>query len=797
MDPRRIRSVSAGVLLIRILVPSQAVADGVPSAPKADTDEIREVVVTARKREESVIAVPAAVNAISSADLTRYDATTMTEIAQLVPQVIIAKTGGGGAGASLSIRGIGSSPLDAGIDQTVSLNIDGMQISRGRLVTQSFFDVQQVEVLKGPQALFFGKNSPGGVISLKSFGATKDFEAHVQAGYEFNAAQRFTQAAISGPITDTLGFRVAVRASDMAGYIRNDAEPLADPSDPSHPSGGAAHRRDPGTSEVIGRLTLDWRPLEHLGAVLKVLGAKESDNGETAGTELLCRGKPQTLDLLSGTFVTDPNGSCALNGRRSLGAFPPTLASRFPHSKGGIPYTDYKSVVSSLTLSYELENVALTAVTGYYSYDNAGFDNFGYSSAPSIYGYNRDHSDALTQEIRANTRFTGPINLTYGVFYESTGRQTDQDGSIALLPADPQTGQVNNWALATRNHGTTYSAFGQVTYNVLANLELAGGVRWTEDHESATIGNYFVNQSFAPFGLVATQGVFTRGRFKGSNWSPEATVTYHPMEHATLYAGYKTGYKNGGFSNPSILSAGQTAAILGFKPEKAHGGEIGYKQSFLSGRATLSATAYTYTFDDLQLNSFVPNPPSYLVRNAAAARTRGVEFDSVYQASKSLGLRLSGGYNQAKYLNFNSAQCYPNQAALQGCSASGTQNLSGDPLVRAPRFNITAGGTYGVGLSEHLLAEASVDADYTSGYWLQEDENPVSWQGGFYRLNASIRVHASDSAWEVAFIGRNLTNKYYGVASLDAPFGLPDQIVVSIGRSRELMLQGTVRFGAL
>jgi iron complex outermembrane receptor protein len=156
---------------------------------------------------------------------------------------------------------------------------------------------------------------------------------------------------------------------------------------------------------------------------------------------------------------------------------------------------------------------------------------------------------------------------------------------------------------------------------------------------------------------------------------------------------------------------------------------------------------------------------------------------------------LSGGYNRAKYLNFDAAQCYPNQSSLEGCSAAGTQNLSGAALVRAPRFNIAAGANYEMNLSERIIGGASIDADYTSGYWLQEDENPVSWQGGFYRLNASIRVHDSSNAWEVAFMSRNLNNKYYGVASLDAPFGPPDQIAVSIGRPREFILQGTVRFG--
>src|SRR3569833_994889 len=293
---RHLRSLSARALLLCVLAPAAAFADG---APKAGEPEVSEVVVSARKRDESVIAVPAAVNAVASADLTRYGSTALTEIAQLVPQVIIAKTGGGGAGASLSIRGIGSSPLDAGIDQTVSLNIDGMQISRGRLVTQSFFDLQQVEVLKGPQALFFGKNSPGGVISLKSSGPTKDLEAHVLSGYEFNADQRFTEGTISGPITDMLGVRLAVRASNMDGYITHTAEPLADPSDPIHPSGGAAHRRDPGTSEIIRRLTAAWRPIDRFGAVLKMTTTKKTNKNKTTNTKKQNKNQPQTLDLLS------------------------------------------------------------------------------------------------------------------------------------------------------------------------------------------------------------------------------------------------------------------------------------------------------------------------------------------------------------------------------------------------------------------------------------------------------------------------------------------------------------------
>src|SRR5690606_34408344 len=137
-----------------------------------DSLAIEEVMVTARKRTESMRDVPVAVTVLGGDDVERYAATDLTKIGQLIPQVIIAQTSGSGSGASFAIRGVGSSSLDSGIEQTVSVNVDGLQLSRGRLITQGFFDVSQIEVLKGPQALFFGKNSPGGVISLTTVGPT-------------------------------------------------------------------------------------------------------------------------------------------------------------------------------------------------------------------------------------------------------------------------------------------------------------------------------------------------------------------------------------------------------------------------------------------------------------------------------------------------------------------------------------------------------------------------------------------------------------------------------------------------
>lgn len=795
---RRATSLLLASSICAIAAPALA-QEAAPAAAEqahpASSNGAEDIIVTARKKDETLLQVPVAISAVGAKDIARYAATDLSKIGQLVPQVILAKTGGGGAGASFSIRGIGSSALDAGIDQTVSLNIDGLQISRGRLITQSFFDISQVEVLKGPQALFFGKNSPGGVVSVHTNGPTKTFQGYIRSGYEFNARERYVEGAISGPITDTLGYRIALRGSEMDGYIKNVAGPLALASDPSNPSPGAAHGRDPGTREFLGRGTLAWKPSSSFDATLKVFGDKLKDNGETAGTELKCAGHPQTLDLLSGTYTVDPYGDCKLNGKRSLGALSPTIAANYPDSNGGVPVTHYHSILSSLTMNWRLDRVTFTSVTGYWNYNNDSFDNFSFDSSPTVFGANQDKSHAFTQELRFNTSLDGPLNFTGGVYYEDSGRKTRGNGYIADVGADPRNGQTNNWTLLTDNSGKTYSGYGQANYNILPNVELAGGVRWTHETKTTTLGNSFVNENVIPFGVVSPEGEFSTGHFKDSNWSPEATLTWHPTSHTTLYGAYKTGYKSGGFSNPSILSPGQDADNLGFKPEHSRGGELGAKGSFMGGRLSINAAVYRYTYKGLQLTSFNPSPPSFTIKNAASARTTGAEIDTSYQITRDVQIRLSGGYNKAKYLNFSAAPCNAVQTADKTCTgANNTQDLSGTALVRAPKWNLTGGITYDKPIYDDINLGVSTDANYTSGYWLLENDNPNGWQKGFARLNATVRIHQSDDKWELAFIGNNLTNKYYGIAGAEKPFGTPDEIWVSIGRPRELRLQGTLRF---
>lgn len=749
-----------------------------------------EIIVTARRRNETLLDVPVAVTALSSQDLQRYAANDLSKIGQLVPQVQIVRSGAG-TGGSFTIRGIGSSAGDAGIEQTVSVNIDGIQISRGRAVLQSFFDVDQVEVLKGPQALFFGKNSPGGVISVKTAGPTDTFKGYARAGYEFEADERYVEAAVGGPITDTLGFRLAGRASKMDGWIVNTAPARANPLEANFPL-PAGNRRQPGGDAYAGRATLVWRPDDRFDLTAKLFGNYSKDNAESLA-EVVCA-DPNSLPTTLG--IPDTFGDCSLDGRRSSTNAPtdPALLGPWPGApKDGKHYAKFRGVYGSLTANYRSGPITFTSVTGFYDYKVNTWDNYDYTSIGLVQSVNDDAYRSISQELRVVSDFDSPLNFVAGAFYENVRRNQETNGRIAPLGPDPRNGKYETWDRPARNWGDTYSGYGQLIYKFGDAVELAGGVRWTHEKKRIDMRHTFLHSRF-PAGIFLPEGIVVAGDFKDTNWSPEATLTWHPTSRTTLYAAYKTGYKSGGFSNPSALSANYADIDQArFGSETAEGGEIGAKGSFANGRISINAAVYRYTFDGLQLSSFNAATTTFTIRNAAQARTTGFEVETNVRVTDALTVRTSLGYNSARYRSFPTAACYAGQTAAQGC-VGGVQDLSGRPLVRAPDWALTSGFTYDVPIGGDLMFGLSGDLKFTDDYYTQENLNPVALQRDFTLFNASARLHDADDAWELALIGRNLGDRRYGISSADKPLGGPGQISQQPARTRELVVQGTVRF---
>lgn len=763
--------------------PTTAVGERAPANTGLD-----EIVVTARKRTESLINVPVAVTALGPADLQRNAASDLSKIAEIAPQVQITKTATGG-GATLIIRGIGSSPLDPGIEQSVSVNLDGVQISRGRIITQAMFDLQQVEILKGPQALFFGKNSPAGVISVTSAGPGDHLEGYARVGYEFDAHEWVGEGAVSTPLTDTLGVRLAGRYSRMDGWLRNYGQPQAvNIFAPGFPTPGPADRIGPKTRDLAGRLTIAWSPTSDFHATLKVTAGHIRNNGEGATAEPYCRGG---VTVPTSQGVPIPSGDCALDDRKATSAVPSGLTANFPGANNGVPYGRQTNLLASLNLDYRLGDVALTSVSGYYRYRSADSDQFDQTVYAAIYDVESERSHNFSQELRATSSFSSPINFTVGLYYESNGRVQRNAAYLGFLGLDPTTGRYYAFDRSADNSGKAYSAFAQLRWTIVDGLELAGGARYTHETKHVSIGNTYVHPVYAPY--LLPEGVFIRAPYKDDNVSPEVTLSYHPTPSSTLYAAYRTGYKSGGFSNSGVLSANYTAASISFKNEAARGGEIGYKAELLDRRLRIETAAYSYDFTGLQLSSYDAPTTSLYIKNAAKARTRGFEGSIDWRATAALRLRGAIGYNRAKFLSFPNAQCYPGQTAAEGC-VGGSQDLSGRPLPHAPRWVFNGGASYDTPFAHGLNVGLTGDVFYSSSYLTQEDEHPLARQKSFARVNASVRIYPSSNGWEVALIGKNLFDKRYIVASNDKPFGGINEFTGFTIRPREVFLQATYRF---
>lgn len=766
-----------------------AATDG-PSPTAAGTTDnattggtLQEVVVTAQKRRQSLVDVPVAVSVVSQTALKNNDASDLTKIAELVPQVMIGSISTG-TGAQLSIRGISSSPLDAGIDQMVSVEVDGVQLSRGRIITQSMYDLSNVQVLEGPQALFFGKNSPAGVIDVEANMPTNTLSGYVDAGYEFEAAERYLEGAISGPLTDTLKLRFAYRLDDMNGWIRNDATPEADPFIPGITLPGAWTNYSPQDRNYSGRLTAEWTPTDSFTATGKIEVGSDRANSGGADQDTYCaNGVTVPTDL----GVPDPEGNCSLNKMVDISALPRELAVDYPFANGGVPYLTSSDAIASLTLNQELENVTLTSTTGYYTQRVADSGNYSLDSFANVYDAEFERYNLLEQELRATSHLSGPLNYTVGAYFDHSNRYHFNAPYLLDTGIDPATGNYANNEQAAWNGANTASAFAQLRYEIVPSLELAGGARWTYQSQNYTIGNLAVNPTGILPGLLPA-GTFLTPHYADHNVSPEATLTWHPVEGQTLYAAYKTGYQSGGFSNTATLYDSYTGNTIEFRHVLAKGAEVGYKGVVLDHTLRYALTGYLYNYSGLQVTAYDPAIISYTIRNAANSRTEGLEASLDWSPVMGLDFHGAFGYDHAFYQNFPGAQCYPGQTVAQGC-VDAQQNLIGQPLVDAPQIAYNLGSTYQLRLPRSLVAALSLNGAYSGGYQTGSDNNPFLWQHAYWLLDSSVRLSSTADTWYLSLIGRNLTNSYYSTYGNERTLGGLDQLVGYFNRPRELIVE--------
>jgi iron complex outermembrane receptor protein len=454
-------------------------------------------------------------------------------------------------------------------------------------------------------------------------------------------------------------------------------------------------------------------------------------------------------------------------------------------------------MIGSSEINYRPSSaLTVTSVSGYVRQSEFRYDTYGNAPSDAVAAldfYGRTRYTQRSQEIRAATSFGGPVNFLVGGYVDDTKLTTN---TVPL---------VNGAIFDHRIDGNAYSGFAQATWNILSNVELAGGARATR--EKRKLG---INRNGVPQPLSVTHATF-------DNLSPEGTLTYRPTQRLTFYGAYKRGFKSGGFATP--VNGGPSIAAPGpnylYKPEKVRGFEAGAKAILFDGQLRLNSAAYTYLYSDLQVNSLdnSTGAPVIRVTNAAAARVKGIEGDFLFRPRAISDFDIHGAlsYNHANYSNFL-ATCYIGQTVQMGCNqnpnAAGVftgQQLAGHPLINAPRWNAGIGFNIDRPVGSRLKIGVGSDAVYKSSYNPHPEAAPGALQSSAWFLDGSVHLYRDDKLWDVAFIGRNLTNEYrVDIASNAGQTGIGARTGTNIGggladlngnvnRGRELLLQLTVR----
>lgn len=756
---------------------------------------IEDIVVTARKRQESTQDVPVAVIALSPERIERYDLTSLERVAAQTPSFSIGRSPSG-SGATLVLRGIGSNTTSIGLEQSVAVIVDGSYYGQGRTINEGFFDLGRLEILKGPQALFFGKNATAGVVSITTADPGDRLEVIARAGYEFEGQEMRGEAIVSTPLSDSLGIRLAMRASKQGrGLFRQlgtvQTYPTLDRTSTAvtvaptnHTSGPAGDGR---TREIYVRGTLKWKPTDDFSATLKMnYGENKNNNPGSASVYFYCP---------TGATAGNPAISCSRRFASSGNRFPAAIAASVPFARDdGQAGNNYKSWAINLGLSYELENVTLTSVTNYNWNRNTFLfdaDSVSRAGAPGVFATEDTDWRAFSTELRALTNFGGVFDAMAGVYFQDTKRDYDAwtaSGGLENSLATPTFRRYLANSKDSQTDGKTLALFGQAILRPIDKVEVTAGVRYTDESKDS----YFLQPYSHPIRVTQTiflPGVTLPSSQDFSNWSPEATITWKPQDNITVYAAYKTAYKSGGFSNSGILSPSAGLADFEFEPEKAKGFEGGIKTMLADRQLRLNLGLYSYKYTNLQLDFFRSDIFAFTTINAGSARTKGVEleFEFAPRALDGFNLRGSLNYNKARYGDAPGAPCYAGQTRAKGCNlvfvpaTGGTipfnpathtvanrQNLKGLPTANAPKWTGSLGASYEADLGAALLG-LSLDARYSDDYLATAFGNPFTRQKSYTTFDASISLKTPDERWQLSLVGKNLTNRWYATGGTDAP----------------------------
>lgn len=702
---RLVYRLTCGVLLASTHVPAYAQTSGsVPAdaASTKDTSGVTEIVITAQRRSERLEDVPMSITALSADTLSKSGVTSTADLAQLTPGVTMPLFG---TWLQPSIRGVTSTGANPGDSANVAMYIDGVYQPQQIATLLDLPDVQQIEVLRGPQGALYGQNATGGAILVTSMTPSYDTAANLSVSYgNYNALN--IRGYVTGKVVEGVAFSVAGGFQDRDGFRR-------------HVITG---ERDRGLNSKVVRAKVLLQPADGVKLTFTGYYSNRIDSAAYAGV-------PYNNNSVSyALFPTAPR----VTSSKQFAANPDVFAR-------------IKSYGGSLRAEIDVGAGTINSITGYqknkasYLADaDYGPANFGFASTDDLSGR------YFSQEVNFVSEKFGAIRFVGGMFY-LTGREKYNTDDFYLsapnlppAPVSPVRSFEQSRILEVRKE--VIAAYADVTAELTNRLTVTAGGRYT--HEK--------HRGFNSIAFGGGPQPPVTGRPDGpatfSQFTPRITARYEVQSGTNVYASYGKGFKSGLINPTNLLEAP-------VNPEKIDAYEVGFKSRLRAG-FNFNLAAFWYDYKDLQVIAWTGQ--TYLQQNAATARIKGIEGDLSLAMGSGFSLSAGASYLDARYRDFAGAQVFqPNGTG----NTITTLDLSGRRLLRAPKFsgNITLNyeGYHRFG---HL--GAFVSGYYNSGFGL-EPENRVR-EGQYATVNAEISLRPADvENLRLVVWGKNLTDKSY------------------------------------
>ena len=665
-----------------------------------DIPVLEEVIVTAQKRSQSVQDIPLAITALSSDML---DERGITDMASLVSSVPGMHFGQAGANTRITIRGIGTEQTTVTGDPGVAFHVDGVYQSRSSAGNALFYDLQRVEVLRGPQGTLYGRNATGGSVNLISKAPEEELGGSVEALIGDYNQQRLRGVFNMPLLDDKLLMRVSGQWENRDGYYENGT-PGADDIQDVDGLDLRAQLAYSGDEIFDARLIYNYATSKGAGFGRKGLGDYPLDS-----------------NLLADSFYQDAT---------------PNPSDPWKVYYNDIADRDNKREGLTLLMDWQLESIAIKSITAWQDNSVDYIRDFDYSDVDIMNENSLQDSTQYSQEFQISSTGTGPLQWIGGLYWLSEESDVDYwlndegQGLSTFFPTvDVGLENPAFFGNASTTNVDAFGAFGQITYDLTDKLKLTGGLRYSEDEKETEVTK---RKTF--FSPITTE-FEKEGNWDDVTW--KLGLDWFFADDSMLYASVSTGFKSGGFL--------QQPRAEPYEPEEITAWEIGSKNRFFEDRLQANISAFYYDYTDMQLTTI--KELQRVTTNAGESEIKGIEIEMIGRPTSALDLGATFAYTNAEFTEYFDTD--PEDPS------AGIQDLSGNRLPRTPEYTLNLNAAYTWDFDPGSLTASMVyywsDEVFFSAYNREADS-----QDSYHRTDARLAFNSTDGRWFVAVAAKNL-----------------------------------------